>query len=115
MANIAFDIDDTLWKCRRKQMDQVPDYDLINILIWFYNNGDNVYVWSAGGMDYALQIVTKLGLDDMVTILDKDKKHDMDICFDDEQVNLAKINIHISRKHERTNSIQSNPQTSEKD
>ena len=71
--NIAFDIDDTIWKIRRKQCDQVPDYDLIFVLRWFYNNGNNIYVWSAGGMDHAKNIVTKLGLDEMVTVLDKDK------------------------------------------
>src|SRR3990167_5910232 len=78
MAKIAFDIDDTLWKVRVRTHkdghqigDQVPDYDLIQVFRWFVNNGDEVFVWSAGGVDYAKIIVEKLGLDEMVTVIPK--------------------------------------------
>ncbi len=97
---IAFDIDDTLWKIRgAPYFDQVPDYDLIQVLRWFYNNGDEVFVWSAGGIDYALQIVRKLGLNDMVKVLPKGdhSKLKMDITFDDESVAIGITNIKVKR------------------
>lgn len=102
---IAFDIDDTLWKIDRKHGTQIPDYRLIQVLEWFYKNGDEVYVWSAGGIGYAQQIVDKLGLTDMVTVIRK-----MDIiegrgieekviyvAFDDCETNLAKVDVRVSR------------------
>lgn len=105
---VAFDIDDTLWKIDRKLKAQVPDYDLIQVLRWFYNNGDEVFVWSAGGLDYAQQIVDKLGLTEMVTVIPKismakllEKRYTgMDIAFDDCETNLAKVDVQVRRNHE---------------
>lgn len=98
---VAFDIDNTLWKIRAQQKDQVPDYDLIQVLKWFYNNGNEIVAWSAGGEDYALTIIRKLGLDQMVTIWPKSKnaKTFVDICFDDEQVSLATVNVQVRREY----------------
>ncbi len=104
MTKIAFDIDDTLYKIRKEERDQVPDYDLIQVLRWFYNNGDNVYVWSAGGIDYAKTIVKKLGLDRMVTVIpkvalgDDSNPHQIDIAFDDCETKLAKVDIRVKRE-----------------
>lgn len=100
MIKISFDIDDTLWKIDAKHMRQVPDYDLIQVLRWFYNNGDQVYVWSAGGMDYAKTIVDKLGLTDMVTVISKEVVQDnrMDIAFDDCETNLATVDVVVKRE-----------------
>lgn len=99
--NICFDVDDTLWKIRPKHHDQVPDYDLIQVLRWFHKNGDNVYVWSGGGVDYAKMIVRKLGLDDMVKVISKPPlyKNDpkIDLVFDDEEITLGKVNIEVYR------------------
>lgn len=102
--NVAFDIDDTLWKIREDKKGQCPDYDLINVLKWFVNNGDNVYVWSAGGVDYAKQIVWKLGLDHLVTVIPKGKLNErhpdnppMDLSFDDCEVNLARVDVNVKR------------------
>ena len=101
--NIAFDIDDTLWKVRLPQGDQVPDYDLIQVLRWFHANGDNCFIWSAGGMDYAKTIATKLGLDEMVTIIPKPPLYGndpkIDIAFDDSEITLGKTNVLVHRKH----------------
>lgn len=105
---IAFDIDDTLWKVRKEKGDQVPDYDLINVLRWFCKNGDEVFVWSAGGEDYAKQIVRKLGLDEMVKIVPKvsyakilEKRNlAMDIAFDDCETNLAKVDVKVNRDND---------------
>lgn len=113
---VAFDIDHTLWKViedhcdvstqhpRGWRMRQVPDYGLIAVLHWFFNNGDKIYVWSAGGIDYAKTICEKLGIDNMVEILPKGKKGigwpnrpHIDICFDDEDVELARVNVQIKR------------------
>lgn len=113
--NIAFDIDDTIWKIRmrtkdgRRVGDQVPDYDLINVLRWFYNNGDNIYVWSAGGTDYAYTICEKLGIDEMVKILPKPpldgNNPKIDLTFDDSEIGLGKVNCLVNRKsYEQQNS-----------
>lgn len=109
---VAFDIDHTLWKVIEDTCDvsathprgwrirQVPDYDLIAVLRWFYNNGDKIYVWSAGGVDYAKMVCEKLGLDHMVEILPKGNwsgRPHVDLCFDDEDVELARVNVQMKR------------------
>ena len=119
---IAFDIDDTLWKViaqfpfcnsscniinnecsqHRGKYRQVPDYEIIQVLKWFYDNDHEVYVWSAGGLDYAQTIVDKLGLTEMVTVIPKqnyDAKEiiDIDIAFDDMDTNLAKVDVKVKR------------------
>lgn len=99
---IAFDIDDTLWKIRPIHMDQVPDYDLIQVLLWFYNNGDKIFFWSAGGQDYTQQIVKKLGLDIYGNVIEKSESsamfNDIQITFDDQEVSLgSRANVRIKR------------------
>lgn len=110
MLKVAFDIDDTLWKIDVKHNRQVPDYALINVLLWFVNNGDQVFVWSAGGMDYAQTIVDKLGLTDYVTVIPKNGEYldqlrgpikareKMDIAFDDVDTSLAKVDVKVKRE-----------------
>lgn len=97
---ICFDVDDTLWRVRHEQKDQVPDYDLIAVLRWFFMNGDTVHVWSAGGVDYAKQICKKLGIDEYVdeVIPKGDFFGKPDISFDDEEVSLGRMNIHVQRE-----------------
>ena len=98
---IAFDIDDTLYKVSDDRKRQVPDYELIQVLRWFYNNGNTILVWSAGGIDYAQQIVDKLGLTLMVTVIRKgaadDRRGVIDICFDDETVTNGIVNVKVKR------------------
>lgn len=93
---VAFDIDDTLWKVRKKQLDQVPDYGLIGVVQWFYNNGDDVFFWSAGGVDYATQIIRKLGLDEYGWVIEKGSQK-MDIAFDDCETNLGIVDVRVRR------------------
>jgi hypothetical protein len=104
---IAFDIDHTLWKIVKGadgKHHQVPDYDLIQVLRWFHSNGDEVFIWSAGGVDYAQTIANKLGLDTLAKIIPKGIYGEpgsglkVDLCFDDEDVKLASVNIKISRE-----------------
>lgn len=99
MITVAFDIDDTLWKVRVRgnKGDQIPDYDLIQVLRWFYENGDKVIVWSAGGIDYALKIAEKLGIDEMVTVVEKGSIK-TDIAFDDRETKLGKVDIQVKRE-----------------
>ncbi|RLB67638.1 MAG: hypothetical protein DRH08_03155 [Deltaproteobacteria bacterium] len=101
--NVAFDIDDTIWKINEPMRRQEPDYKLINVLLWFVENGDNVFVWSAGGQDYAKMITAKLGIDQYVKVIHKsdvgvlDKR--IDLCFDDAEVGLAHTTVLVHRKH----------------
>lgn len=94
---IAFDIDDTLWKCVwRPRLSQVPDYDLIQVLRWFYNNGDTIYFWSAAGIDYTQTIIDKLGLTEYGHVIRKGSMQ-VDIAFDDEETKLGKIDVRVNR------------------
>jgi len=101
--NVAFDLDDTLWKVNEKMRRQEPDYKLINVLLWFVENGDNVFIWSAGGVDYAKTIAAKLGLDEYVKVIPKPdlggKNAKIDICFDDCEVGLADATVLVYRDH----------------
>lgn len=101
--NVSFDIDDTIWKVNEKMRRQEPDYKLINVLLWFVENGDNVFVWSAGGMDYARIITAKLGLDEYVKVIPKpdlgSQNRKIDLCFDDSEVGLANATVLVYRKH----------------
>lgn len=97
VLKVAFDIDDTLWKIRKDHRDQVPDYGLIAVLLWFVNNGDKVFVWSAGGVEYAKSVVRRLGLDDVVEVIPKGKREGIDIAFDDAETGLAKVDIGVKR------------------
>lgn len=105
---IAFDVDDTLMRYERDKDNPsygmpVPDHDLIAVLRWFYNNGDTVYIWSGGGVDYAQQIANKLGLGGMVTIIPKTTLYDdsnpnkIDIAFDDSETKLGKVDVLVKR------------------
>ncbi len=120
MIKVAFDIDDTLWKivpdnCTDpvgapqmmclcgKHFRQAPDYDLIQVLRWFHQNGDKIYVWSAGGVDYAKMIVTKLGLNGIVEVIPKGefgaKNIDIDLTFDDDVAEqIGKVNCTVKRE-----------------
>jgi hypothetical protein len=102
---IAFDVDDTLYKVRIRKVDgrvigdQIPDYDIIQVLRWFVSNGDEVFVWSAGGTDYAQQIVDKLGLSEAVRVIPKreDPRFIPDLTFDDECIKIGMVNCKIQR------------------
>ena len=94
---VCFDVDDTLWRIRQEQKDQVPDLELISVLRWFWMNGDNVYVWSAGGVDYAKQICKKLGIDEYVTDVIRKGSIKPHISFDDELTEMSTVDIHVQR------------------
>lgn len=112
MSNVAFDIDNTLYKV----IDEGPidvhfpggphrfvqgiDFDLMQVLLWHLKNGDSVYIWSAGGIEYAENWANRfLPLHPDVHVIEKSKKHkeQMDVCYDDQEVDLAKANILVKR------------------
>jgi hypothetical protein len=97
MVRVAFDVDDTLMKFRREQRDQVPDFALIQMLLWFADNGDEVFIWSGGGVEYAATVARKLGLDQMVSVVPKDTPVPMDITFDDAQMRKGRVNVLVHR------------------
>lgn len=91
---IAFDVDNTLIKYSLDR--DTPKYDIIMIYNFLKAQGHYMIIWSGGGKDYARMWAEKLGLnpDEVRDKLGK-KYDDVDICFDDEEVNLGKINIKV--------------------
>lgn len=98
---IAFDVDDTLIipSVVTGFPVDTPNYENIAIFKWFQAHGHTMVVWSGGGEDYARMWAEKLGLKpDMVS--DKSSSGNEivpDICFDDCDVDLAKINVKVKR------------------
>jgi len=92
MANVAFDVDGTLID----EADDAPRDDIIRLLKAHYERGDNVYVWSGGGMGYARDWAQRLGLAAYVTdYIRKQVTPGMDIAYDDLDVKLAKVNRRV--------------------
>lgn len=90
---IAFDIDGCL--IGQSQVDgNVPNYPVIDLLRWFVDNGDTVYIWSGGGVDYAQRWAEKLGLDERCKVIQKGSIVP-DIAVDDEFVQLGTVNIKV--------------------
>lgn len=104
MAIIAFDVDDTLIlppeATGRTDGRDVPSYEIIALYWQLKRLGNRMIVWSGGGKDYAQMWADKLGLEpDEVRNKSADKE--VDICFDDCIVDLAKINIKVPRWNNR--------------
>ncbi len=95
---IAFDVDDTIIvpAVATNMPSDTPNYPLIAVYKWFQGQGHDMIVWSGGGVDYATRWAEKLGLYPC-TILVKEKRHDVDIAFDDCLVDLGTINIQVKR------------------
>lgn len=94
---ICFDVDGTIIN-----MDNTPRYEIIDYLRLFLRDGNRIIIWSGGGQDYARNWADKLGFDYESTKVEAYAKNTMiadiqkpDICFDDEFVDLAKINIKV--------------------
>lgn len=120
MLTVAFDVDDTLIiPSVVTGARDVPNFDTIAIFRWYEAQGAKMVIWSGSGTDWAATWAEKLGL--KASILPKqlfgicsahkisDKGcslcYPIDICFDDCDVDLAKVNVkvkrldnHISRK-----------------
>lgn len=113
---VAFDIDDTLWKLVEDTKPRVPglgpncacgthlkqelDPEMVAILRMHVRNGDDVFVWSAGGLEYARSFVERFLPDDVgITVIEKRKGQGIDVCYDDQNVDLATINLLVKREH----------------
>lgn len=95
---IAFDVDDTLIiPSVATGLDRdTPNYDTINLYRWFQSQGHHMIIWSGSGIDWAQGWADKLGLmPDEIAV--KEKRSDIDIAFDDCEVDLGKINIKVKR------------------
>lgn len=98
MSTIAFDVDGTLIT-----FDDQPRREIINMLIALSSAGNEITVWSGGGKEYASVWVRRLFLDRFVTHIDEKPLHAakeglgpfVDIAFDDEAVDLGKINVRL--------------------
>ena len=95
---IAFDIDDTLLipSVATASGDNVPNYDVIAIYKFFQAQGADMILWSGSGIDWAKRWGEKFGLEPF-TVQIKQKAEDVDICFDDCIVDLAKVNVRVKR------------------
>ena len=97
---IAFDMDDTLIiPAVATGFDRdVPNYETIAIYRWFQAQGYTMWIWSGGGEDYAKTWAEKLGLvADRYLAKDKRLKDQVDIAFDDCDIDLAKVCVKVKR------------------
>jgi hydroxymethylpyrimidine pyrophosphatase-like HAD family hydrolase len=91
VANIAFDVDG----CLIDEQDK-PRQDVLDILYKHHERGDHIYVWSGGGVGYARDWALRLGIAPYVGgFLRKTKTPGMDIAYDDQDVQLAKVNRRV--------------------
>jgi len=76
---VFFDVDGVLIDYNER-----PRYEAIDLLRAMVACGQNVFVWSGGGKDYAEHWVRKLGLEDLVTAAyAKDPALKPDLAIDD--------------------------------
>jgi len=94
---IAFDVDDTLLVPSVAGFARdTPNYETIALFKWFQAQGNHMIIWSGSGIDWAKTWSEKLGLDaDEFPV--KEKRGDVDIAFDDCDVDLAKVNVKVKR------------------
>lgn len=95
---IAFDVDDTLIipaVATGLPLD-TPNYDTIALYRWFQAQGHEMIVWSGSGVDWAKNWAEKLALGPCEIYI-KEKRPDIDIAFDDCDVDLGKVNVKVKR------------------
>jgi len=95
---IAWDVDDCLLlpSIATGLKQDTPNYETIAIYKWFQAQGNYLIIWSGGGTDYARMWADKLGLKpDEIRV--KTKGEDIDLTFDDCDVDLAKVNVKVKR------------------
>jgi len=95
---VAFDIDDTLLvpSVVYGHGADTPNYGNIAVYKWFQAQGNEMILWSGSGTDWAQAWGEKFGLMPFVVRV-KEKSDDIDICFDDCVVDLAKVNVRVKR------------------
>lgn len=97
---IAFDLDDTLIipAVATDFGVDTPSYSVISIYKWFQAQGCYMIIWSGSGKDRAKTWAKKLGLK-ANEYLEKttNLKNEIDIAFDDSNIELAKVNVKVKR------------------
>lgn len=95
---IAFDIDDTLLvpSVASGFGRDTPNYNTIVIFKWFQAQGNEMVLWSGSGQDWANTWGDKLGLAPYI-VLPKEKGMNVDIAFDDCDVELGTVNVKVKR------------------
>lgn len=90
----AFDCDGTLITYDNEVNARVVEYAR-----GLHALGFRIIVWSGGGQRYAESVMHRCGLADIATAHSKteSKQIGADIAFDDQNVNLAKVNILVTR------------------
>jgi len=102
---IAFDVDDTLIvpAVATGLPIDTPNYENIAMYRWFQSQWHTMVVWSWGWTDYAKHWADKLWLEPHY-IWEKQDRWEAwrpDICFDDCDVDLAKVNLKVKRLNNR--------------
>jgi len=95
---IFFDVDDTLIVpgVVTGLGRDTPNYETIAVFRWFQSQGHDMGIWSGSGIDWASTWAEKLGLAPC-EIRIKQKSDDIDLVFDDCDVDLGKVNIKVKR------------------
>jgi hydroxymethylpyrimidine pyrophosphatase-like HAD family hydrolase len=99
--SVAFDLDGTLIY-QAGELEDTPRNEVLQFLKLFHVFGCKVYLWSGGGVDYAKDWANKLGISELVTVVEKGS-FVPDITIDDLQdevlrnaeKSLGKINIFV--------------------
>lgn len=98
LLTIGWDIDDTLTinSAATGFPVDTPNYENIAVYKWFQKQGHRMVCWSGGGAQYAKQWAEKLGLHaDEFRDKCKENAGDVDLCFDDCDVDLATVNVKV--------------------
>lgn len=95
---VAFDIDDTILvpSVVLGFGNDTPNYETIAVYKWFQAQGCEMLLWSGSGADWAQRWGEKFGLQPF-TVRIKQKADDVDIAFDDMEINLGKVNVKVKR------------------
>lgn len=95
---IAFDIDDTIIVPSVVGISNrdTPNYETIALYKWFQNQWNYMILWSGSWNDWASHWNDVLWLN-CNEIRVKEASEDIDICFDDCDVKLAKVNVKVKR------------------
>jgi len=87
--NICFDVDECLVD-KGKPID--ANVELLKVL----SKSHKVYMWSGNGFEHACEIAGDLGLLDIIDgVLNKYNTFKPDIAFDNQEIDLGKVNIKI--------------------
>ncbi len=89
--NICFDVDSCLINKEKEPISANV------VLLKELATSHKVFVWSGNGWRYALDQVVRLGLQETISgVLNKYNTFKPDIAFDDQEIDLGRLNICVS-------------------